>query len=323
MLRRLGPRRDGGAGAAEYVGLIVLAALVLGGLYAGLRTVNVPDTMSAAVCRIFGGDDCGKPRAGGGEPGDTGGATASPSPGQTGGDQGTQPSLADLQKKADDAQKAANDADGKYGNVKQQIIDLLKDFIGITDIEECITKGSISSCLWAAFDVGSLIFAALKIGKFAKAVKDAIVLWKDFNRGRKIIDRAKDAARRARELLKRKHVACGLPAAFTYPNAPPGPYVLVRYQEGDDYNQAMNKALKWLEERGFKAEKPTIGKFGDTKGKPIGYRTADGKTGFRVEFDQRNGAHINVFSGKEKGPHFTFKGSPRTVRKIQGRYNCR
>ena len=83
-----------------------------------------------------------------------------------------------------------------------------------------------------------------------------------------------------------------------------------------DYNQALNEALAWLEERGFAAEQPTIGKFGPNAGKPIGMRTADGQTGFRVEFDARNGAHINVFAKGEKGPHFTFKATEETVNRI-------
>jgi len=87
-----------------------------------------------------------------------------------------------------------------------------------------------------------------------------------------------------------------------------------------DFNKARNEAIGWLEEKGFKAEKPTIGKFGN-KGKNVGMQTADGKTGFRVEFDQRNGAHINVWSGKEKGPHIKFQASEKTVNKIHKRYN--
>lgn len=69
--------------------------------------------------------------------------------------------------------------------------------------------------------------------------------------------------------------------------------------------------------RGLKAEVPTIGKFGSTAGRPIGTQTADGKLGFRVEFDARSGADINVFTGKEKGPHFTFAASEATVERIQ------
>ncbi|WP_325605818.1 polymorphic toxin-type HINT domain-containing protein [Nocardioides sp.] len=91
----------------------------------------------------------------------------------------------------------------------------------------------------------------------------------------------------------------------------------------NDYNQAMRSALSWLEERGFRAERPTLGRFGDTQGKPIGMQSADGKIGYRVEFDERSGAHINVWNGKEKGPHFTFSAASKSVAKIQGLFGCR
>jgi len=100
---------------------------------------------------------------------------------------------------------------------------------------------------------------------------------------------------------------------------------LVHNGAGDnfaDYNQARNAALEWLNQRGFKAEAQTIGKFGDNAGKPIGMQTADGKTGFRVEFDKRSGAHINVWSGKEKGPHFKFNGTQSQVNKIVMQFLC-
>jgi RHS repeat-associated protein len=99
--------------------------------------------------------------------------------------------------------------------------------------------------------------------------------------------------------------------------------VLVHNDGGDDYNQARNKALAWLEERGFVAERTTYGKFGTIAGQPIGTQSADGKTGFRIEFDERNGAHINVWSGKEKGPHFNFDATESTVTKIQGQFGCK
>ncbi|WP_326849209.1 pre-toxin TG domain-containing protein, partial [Bacillus pumilus] len=83
------------------------------------------------------------------------------------------------------------------------------------------------------------------------------------------------------------------------------------------YEQSRNEALVWLEERGFKSEKQTFGKFGYTRNKPIGRQTEDGKVGFRIEHDSRSGAHINVWAGKEKGPHFQFDASEKTVKKIQ------
>ncbi|WP_350307607.1 RHS repeat domain-containing protein, partial [Photorhabdus viridis] len=85
----------------------------------------------------------------------------------------------------------------------------------------------------------------------------------------------------------------------------------------DSFEQARNKALNWLTDRKFKAEKVNTGKFGSTKNQPVGMTTADGKTGFRIEYDERSGAHINVFSGKEKGEHFLFDATEKTVTKLQ------
>ncbi|MFI1291034.1 LamG-like jellyroll fold domain-containing protein [Streptomyces sp. NPDC020792] len=90
----------------------------------------------------------------------------------------------------------------------------------------------------------------------------------------------------------------------------------------DDFNQARNQALDWLSSRGFKAEKVTLGKFGTIKGMPVGMQTANGKAGFRIEFDDRSGAHINVWAGKEKGPHFQFNATEATVTKLQGLHGC-
>ncbi|WP_406417112.1 polymorphic toxin-type HINT domain-containing protein [Streptomyces sp. NBC_00842] len=120
-------------------------------------------------------------------------------------------------------------------------------------------------------------------------------------------------------LVTRNLTVDGLHTYYVLAGATP---VLVHNDGGDDFNQSMHKALEWLESRGFKAEKPTIGKFGTIRGKPIGMQTVDGKTGFRIEFDQRNGAHINVWAGKEEGPHFTFDASEATVTKLQGLHRC-
>lgn len=69
-----------------------------------------------------------------------------------------------------------------------------------------------------------------------------------------------------------------------------------------NFNDAQANASAWLRERGFDPTKaqPNISKFtGEVNGLKM-----DGNIGFRIEFDARNGAHINVFAGKEKGPHF-------------------
>ena len=56
-------------------------------------------------------------------------------------------------------------------------------------------------------------------------------------------------------------------------------------------------------------------KFGPHTGKPIGVRFEGGGF-YRIEFDARSGAHINVGVGKVKGPHIQFEGGQKTVNKL-------
>jgi hypothetical protein len=42
----------------------------------------------------------------------------------------------------------------------------------------------------------------------------------------------------------------------------------------------------------------------------------EGNMGLCIEYDARNGAHINVFAGKAKGPHFVFPGNEASVNAI-------
>uniref|UniRef100_UPI00143E0E9A RHS repeat-associated core domain-containing protein n=1 Tax=Pseudomonas veronii TaxID=76761 RepID=UPI00143E0E9A len=86
------------------------------------------------------------------------------------------------------------------------------------------------------------------------------------------------------------------------------------------YEQALNKALAWLLENDFRAEKPKLGKFGKRKGEPVGMQTSDNKTGYRVEHDAKNGAHINVWTHRKNGPHFTFEAKEKTVLQITERF---
>lgn len=94
----------------------------------------------------------------------------------------------------------------------------------------------------------------------------------------------------------------------------------VKVECRQDYNQARNEAVEWLNDRGFVAEKETLGKFGPNKGQIIGMQTIDKKVGYRIEFDSRHGAHINVFAGKEKGV-ILFNGDQDTVNNIIKKLN--
>ncbi len=78
-----------------------------------------------------------------------------------------------------------------------------------------------------------------------------------------------------------------------------------------DFNPRMREALDWLKARGFDSTKarpfPSRMSVKHMGGRTNGMRHGD--IGYRIEFDARSQAHINVFAGKEVGPHFTFSQS--------------
>jgi hypothetical protein len=75
------------------------------------------------------------------------------------------------------------------------------------------------------------------------------------------------------------------------------------------YGDAVKAALDWLEARGItnlnEAFKARLGGYG--------MRTLDGSSGYRIEYDERSKAHINVWHHKDPGPHFTFRGNEQDV----------
>ena len=94
--------------------------------------------------------------------------------------------------------------------------------------------------------------------------------------------------------------------------------------QATSYENAMKGALVWLGSHGFKADATNLtkGLADTTAGLPFGKTTANGKVGFRVEWDDKIGAHINVFDktlpkGMQNGPHFTFPGGEAEVEKLQ------
>lgn len=71
----------------------------------------------------------------------------------------------------------------------------------------------------------------------------------------------------------------------------------------EDLNQARNRALDIVGEVDASTRKPILGKFGDLKGKTVGYtaRRPDGtQVSLRYDWDPDLGAHINVSVGKGK-----------------------
>ena len=76
------------------------------------------------------------------------------------------------------------------------------------------------------------------------------------------------------------------------------------------YGDAIKAALDWLRLRGVtNLDEAFEAKFGG-----FGMRTFDGSSGYRLEFDHRSSAHINVWHHKVQGPHFTFRATEQDVR---------
>ena len=81
--------------------------------------------------------------------------------------------------------------------------------------------------------------------------------------------------------------------------------------EFKSYNDAIRAALDWLRGQKVELEVPFEARLG-----AFGMRSSDGSGGYRVEFDNRSQAHINVWSHSQKGPHYTFPGNDAAVRSI-------
>ena len=104
---------------------------------------------------------------------------------------------------------------------------------------------------------------------------------------------------------------------------PIGHEVLVHNQDLDfpSSGKAINHALDWLRGQGVDVTKlePYTYKFG---GKGMALPGTKGAVGFRVEFDARNGAHVNVMNRKAIGPHLRFKGNQKSVNTLLRRLYC-
>lgn len=77
------------------------------------------------------------------------------------------------------------------------------------------------------------------------------------------------------------------------------------------YNEAIQAALDWLRDRNVQLDEAFEAKMGG-----FGMRSLDRSGGYRIEFDDRSHAHINVWSPGQKGPHYRFPGNDRSVRAL-------
>jgi len=79
------------------------------------------------------------------------------------------------------------------------------------------------------------------------------------------------------------------------------------------HGEAIARALAWL-----RNEKVELEESFETRMNSFGMRNADGSGGYRIEFTNTHAihAHINVWSGKNKGPHYTFPGNLNAVKSL-------
>lgn len=99
---------DHGAGLAEYAGLVVLAALILGALVATGITGKVESGVSGAVCKIFDGQHCGTSTA------------AQPVGGKNPGGQAGNPSNGSTNDRRGNERDARNSRRGRHGGQDNQ-----------------------------------------------------------------------------------------------------------------------------------------------------------------------------------------------------------
>jgi hypothetical protein len=81
----------------------------------------------------------------------------------------------------------------------------------------------------------------------------------------------------------------------------------MQIEQFNSYDGAMRAALQWLKHHDVALKEAYESKFG------FGMQNFDASAGYRIEFDDRTGAHINVWCHKTKGPHYLFPGNKKAV----------
>jgi hypothetical protein len=215
---------DRGASALEYGGVLLLVAAIVIALTAVIVPNRIATDTRAAVCRMFGGSNCGagtKPgtgqspspgtsSAGSGSPG-TGPGTQT-GPGTTSGvgddiEDPTDPAYVTAQQRATKADGEANSAETDWAQIGKELLDFLADLVGITDAKNCITKGDIMGCLMTLVNVlpwGKIFKVLRKIPKAAKLIERFAKLLTRLNAARKEKLAADAAFRRIEDAIATK-----------------------------------------------------------------------------------------------------------------------
>jgi hypothetical protein len=215
-------RRDRGVSTVEWGAMILVVAAVVGVLVISNLPAEIASVTKSAICEVAqdsgcrdgggnGGGDEGEGRPEAGTPGNpTGAPTGAPTAGPTAGAASEESEYQEARREADAANSEAESAETDFGNIKNELLDLLKGLVGIDDIQKCITEGDIGACLWA-------LAGALPLGKALKFVKMIPKLAKFLLRTKKIWDRLNQARKRrkaAADRLRKAEDACRLANSF-------------------------------------------------------------------------------------------------------------
>ena len=241
--RRSGLRHDGGTSAVEYGAVLVLVAALAAVFTVVALPERVKTSTAAAICQLFSGNDARdcpddqQPPAADDDPNTgndpAGDEPALPDPAPQGQPPATDPAAdpagpaldpndPDVQaynnakKQADAADQGLKDLDGLSEQAKQEIIDFLKDLVGVTDIQNCLTKGDIAACLSSLTDfvpAGRILKLLKKIPGAIKLAKKLKNLWDKAAEAKARKKKADDALADAEKKLKDKGV-CKLPSSF-------------------------------------------------------------------------------------------------------------
>lgn len=79
-----------------------------------------------------------------------------------------------------------------------------------------------------------------------------------------------------------------------------------------NFDQAIKAALAWLHANGV----THLDEAYESRRGGFGMRTLDRSGGYRIEFDDRSQAHINVWSHHAHGPHLHFPGNENVVKSL-------
>ncbi|MFJ2215314.1 polymorphic toxin-type HINT domain-containing protein [Streptomyces sp. NPDC101062] len=227
-------RSDGGQSGLEYLGLVLVVVAIVGGLLATGIGSELTQKISAQVCAIGGGGDCGSGSGSGDSRGDGTGDDANASGTTGGGTQGgTTGGTADPVELAADApktqaeldyeaaQRELDDANEEYAQAKKVLLDaadalgqIAADELGITDALKCFQEGDLAACGETALNVAMQFIGGIpakivkkyglspsKWKKAAKLGKDIVKHGKDLYSGTKGMWKAKKKADRLKGKL--------------------------------------------------------------------------------------------------------------------------